>query len=121
MKFAESADEARSFDGKPERVLPAFMQAYGYGSFFLTTRNWTTGFGPCCHLPGFHLGYLFWTHSHIQQSFDVSGCYWVRRLSNGVGKLSDRVAGGGGQLGSQSRRPFMEGLGGVLACWGSLG
>ena len=26
------------------------------------TRNWTAGFGPCFHLPGFHFGYPFLTH-----------------------------------------------------------
>ena len=25
----------------------------------------TAGFGPCFHLPGFHLGYRFLTHSHV--------------------------------------------------------
>ena len=25
----------------------------------------TAGFGPWLHLPGFHLGYLFLTHSHV--------------------------------------------------------
>ena len=29
------------------------------------TRNWTAGFGPCFHLPGFHCGYVFLTHSHL--------------------------------------------------------
>ena len=28
----------------------------------------TTGFGPCFHLPGFHLGYLFLTHSHLRKA-----------------------------------------------------
>ena len=27
------------------------------------TRNWTAGFSPRFHLPGFHFGYLFLTHS----------------------------------------------------------
>ena len=25
----------------------------------------TAGFSPCFHLPGFHFGYLFLTHSHV--------------------------------------------------------
>ena len=31
-----------------------------------TTRNWTAGFSPWFHLPGFHLGYLLLTHSHFK-------------------------------------------------------
>ena len=33
-----------------------------------TTRKWTAGFGPCFHLPGFHVGYLFLTHSSMSRS-----------------------------------------------------
>ena len=36
---------------------------YGYGSKL--THHGTAGFGPWFHLLGFHLGYLFLTHSHI--------------------------------------------------------
>ena len=31
-----------------------------------STRNWTAGFGACGHVPGFHLGYLFLTHSQVR-------------------------------------------------------
>ena len=35
----------------------------------LTTKNWTTGFGPCFHLPGFHLRVtLFLTATAISYS-----------------------------------------------------
>ena len=30
-----------------------------------TTRNWTAGFSPFFHLPGVHLGHIFFTHSHV--------------------------------------------------------
>ena len=30
------------------------------------TRNWTAGFSPSFHLPGFHLGYIFLTHNHVE-------------------------------------------------------
>ena len=36
---------------------------HGYGS--KSNHQGTAGFGPCFHLLGLHLGYLFLTHSHI--------------------------------------------------------
>ena len=33
-----------------------------------TTRIWTTGLGPCFHLPGF-VGYLFLTRSQLRLRF----------------------------------------------------
>ena len=36
---------------------------YGYGS--KESHQETAGFSPSFHLPGFHLGYIFLTHSHI--------------------------------------------------------
>ena len=38
----------------------AYFVKHGYGSKL--NHQGTTGFGPCFHLPGFHLGYLFLTH-----------------------------------------------------------
>ena len=35
---------------------------YSCGSKF---RRGYAGFGPCFHLPGFHLGYIFLSHGHI--------------------------------------------------------
>ena len=40
-----------------------------------TTRNWTAGFGPCFHLPGFHFGHLFLTH--CQLAFTLHSAMWV--------------------------------------------
>ena len=37
------------------------LYSRGYGS--KVNHQGTADFGPCFHLPGFHLGYLFLTHS----------------------------------------------------------
>ena len=45
------------------------LEAYGASRFWVGARsrprNWTAGFSSCVHLPGFHVGYLFLTHSQI--------------------------------------------------------
>ena len=46
----------------PAGPLDLLLGALGYGS---KLRHQTAGFSPCFHLPGFHLGYLFLTHSHL--------------------------------------------------------
>ena len=52
----------------PEKGTPIFGELeIGVGQN-LTTRNRTAGFSPWFHLPGFHLGYPFLTHSHIGTS-----------------------------------------------------
>ena len=49
-------------EGKPEGSPP-----FGRGSKL--NHQGTTGFGPCCHLSGFHFGYLFLTHSHFRATY----------------------------------------------------
>ena len=44
---------------QPDAVGPS----HGYGSKL--NHQGTAGFGPCFHVPGFHFGHLFLTHSHI--------------------------------------------------------
>ena len=61
------------------------MPPYGYGSNE-TTRNWTAGFSPCFHLPGFYSGYLFLTHCHtcthgIHGDFGPWGAGWFHRTA----------------------------------------
>ena len=68
-------------------------RAYGYGSKL--HHQGTAGFGPCFHLPGFHFGNLFLTHSPVEK-----GCFCLKRLRSRTphrrfcfGKLpSQRVA-----------------------------
>ena len=64
---------------------------YGYGSKL--SHQGTAGFGPCVHLPGFHFGYLFLTHTHT-----------VHVLSRRVG------AGALGSHGALPRQLLHEGL-----------
>ena len=47
-----------------------FVPVFGYGSKL--NHRGTTGFGPCFHLPGFHLGVtLVLTHSHFEGQVDI--------------------------------------------------
>ena len=55
--------------GTSQRLSPLAIEAdLGMGQNE-ATRNWTTGFSHCFHLPGCHFGYLFLTHSHLGRSF----------------------------------------------------
>ena len=49
----------------------------GYGSKL--NHQGTAGFSPCFHLPGFHFGYIFLTHSQVTNKKDVM------RVSQGIG------------------------------------
>ena len=51
----------------------------GYGS----KLSQTAGFGPCFHLPGFHRGYLFLTHSQLRKIIKKIMCEWVVSLLRG--------------------------------------
>ena len=46
--------------------LPTSNQVMYIWVWVKLNHQGTTGFSPCFHLPGFHLGYLFLTHSHMQ-------------------------------------------------------
>ena len=47
-----------------KRLLESWSQNLcGHGSKL--NHQGTAGFGPCFHLLGFNLGYLFLTHSHV--------------------------------------------------------
>ena len=49
----------------PTEIGPKFEQrSNGCGSEL--SHQGTAGFSPWFHLPGFHFGYPFWTHSHSQ-------------------------------------------------------
>ena len=58
----------------------------------------TTGFGHCFHLPGCHLGYLFWTHSHFshfsllfvyfQRGRVLSTCMWFGTIRAALVRVS---------------------------------
>ena len=47
----------------------------GYGPGSELNHQGTTGFGPCCHLPGFHFGVtLVLTHSQMASNCRLSSC-----------------------------------------------
>ena len=52
--------------------LSRHLRRFGCGSKLnrQKTRG-PQGFGPCCHFPEFHLGYLFLTHSQLVRPFAV--------------------------------------------------
>ena len=51
--------------------LMSLKAKYRYGSKL--NHQGTAGFGPCFHLPGFHFGYIFLTHSHMSPKILVVG------------------------------------------------
>ena len=51
--------------GSP-RYAPASFLVDSNGCGSKLNHQGTTGFGPCCHLPGFHFGYLVLTHCQIR-------------------------------------------------------
>ena len=56
-------------------LLSRMLLLYGCGSTL--NHQGTADFSPCFHLPGFHFGYLFLTHSRITCFF---GLLWVALL-----------------------------------------
>ena len=50
-------DKVVALDGNPTLVSQVKGSPNEYGSELVTTRNWTAGFGPCCHLP---IGQAIW-------------------------------------------------------------
>ena len=55
--------------GQPEAAERGFLLARTLEDLAMgqnSSRNRTAGFCPCFHLPGFHFGYLFLTHSQLR-------------------------------------------------------
>ena len=52
---------------------------FGYGSKL--NHQGTAGLSPCFHLPGFHFGYLFLTHSHFRRGFQPKGRGWLQGVN----------------------------------------
>ena len=57
-----------------------------------TTRNWTAGFGPCFHLPGFHFGYICLTHTQMERPrFGFPAPTWCALTNHPSGLLHSGI------------------------------
>ena len=66
------------------------LALYGCGSKF-NRRGY--GFGPCVHLPGFHFGAGFLSHSHVASNRFDGACGPTQRSMFSVPRLSDQPRG----------------------------
>ena len=67
-------------------VLPCYI-SHPFGCGSKLSHQGTADFGPCCHLPGFHFGYLFLTH--VDMGSMVTAPLSLARRSSAVASRSE--------------------------------